>query len=137
MGNALHKNRAVVRSEIHPLVSFNFYAPRILPEKSNCIHSKAQNQKSSLLPMYILISKRHFKLAHITSLSSRIALEKTHRKQYVNILSKFPFCKNVINLPESSNRIDDVYLFSSRIPKKIPNSSNSYQFVRGEVSVMK
>jgi len=39
--------------------------------------------------------------------------------------------------PESSNRIDDVYLFSSRIPKKIPNSSNSYQFVRGEVSVMK
>ena len=50
MGNALHKNRAVVRSEIHPLVSFNFYAPRILPEKSNCIHSKAQNQKSSLLP---------------------------------------------------------------------------------------
>ena len=132
MGNALHKNRAVVRSEIHPLVSFNFYAPRILPEKSNCIHSKAQNQKSSLLPMYILISKRHFKLAHITSLSSRNCVGKnTQETKCEYLISKIPR-----NLPESSIRIDDVYLFSSRIPKKIPNSSNSYQFVRGEVLVL-
>ena len=90
MGNALHKNRAVVRSEIHPLVSFNFYAPRILPEKSNCIHSKAQNQNSSLLPMYILISKRHFKLAHITPLSSRNCAGKNTQETICEFLIKIP-----------------------------------------------